>query len=82
MDLNTLRSVDRFYIVQADGLEDLEKTIVEEKEFRNIQDAVSLIKKSQAPVKYIKFNYQGNTYKLYPIRGTDEYKIVYQPIIN
>lgn len=82
MDLKSLRSVDKFYMVQADGLEDLKETIVDEKEFKNVQDAISMIKQSQAPVKYIKFNYQGHTYRLYPIKESNEYRIVYQPILN
>lgn len=80
-DMN-LRCVDKFFLVQADGFEENDQTIVDEKEFNNLQDALRLMKKSEAPVKYLKFNYEGCTYKLYPDADTEEYTVVKLPIIN
>lgn len=77
-----LKSVDKFVFVQADGLEDNPKTISEQKEFTNLKDALSLMESSQAPVKYLQFNHEGNTYKLYPSEETGEYTVIKRPILN
>lgn len=77
-----LKSVDVFIFVQADGLETNPKTISEQKEFTNLKDALALLESSQAPVKYLQFNHEGMTYKLYPASETGEYTVIKRPILN
>ena len=77
-----LKAVSRFYVVQADGFEEQEETISDEKEFTKLEDALTVIEKSEAPVKYLKFNLEGSEYKLYPIVDSEEYRVVKNPILN
>jgi hypothetical protein len=77
-----LKSVSTFSVVQADGPEVLTRTIVDERDFSKLQDALNLIENSQAPVKYLKFNHSGESYKLYPIKDTGEYEVIKTPILN
>lgn len=78
----SLRSVNTFTIVQADDFEDQENTIVDEAQFTNLQDALKVMEKLEAPVKYLKFNHEGFTYKLYPTPEGNEYRVIKQPIVN
>lgn len=77
-----IKGVSRFYVIQADGAEGRSETISDEKEFLKLEDALSLIEQSEAPVKYLKFNMEGSEYKLYPIVDSEEYKVVKNPILN
>lgn len=77
-----LKTVSKFFVVQADGPEDLKETVLDEKEFVNLQDAVEIVQKSEAPVKYLKFNHDGFSYKMYPIPDSEEYQVLKSPIIN
>ena len=77
-----LKSVSIFSVVQADGLEILNDTIIDEKDFSKLQDALDLMERSEAPVKYLKFNHGGESYKLYPIKDTGEYEVIKKPILN
>ena len=84
MDLQelNLRGVSQFFVVQADGPEGYDTTITCEKEFNSLQDALKIMKESEAPIKYLKFNHLGSTYKLYPIQETGEYRVAQEPILN
>ena len=77
-----LKGVSKFYVVQADGFEEYEETIMDEKGFDKLQDALAVIKESEAPVKYLKFNLDGATYKCYPIEDSEEYRVTKTPILN
>jgi hypothetical protein len=82
VDLRSLKSVTKFYIVQADGSEEHESTLIDEKEFGDVQEAIKSMKDSEAPIKYLKFNFEGMLYKLYPTSTIWEYRIVHQPILH
>lgn len=82
MNLTSLKHISHFFIVQADGDEKLKETITDEKEFTNLQDALKVMKESEAPIKYLKFNHEGLVYKLYPTEETDEFTVVTYPVIN
>ena len=82
MNLTNLKGVSLFFIVQADGSEESKETITDEKEFTNLQDALKLMKESEAPVKYLKFHHEGLVYKLYPTSESNEYRVTTYPIMN
>lgn len=77
-----LKSVSQFVVVQADGHESMADTIIHEKEFTDLQEALALIAESEAPLKYLRFNHGGDTYKLYPTEDTGEYTVTKTPILN
>ena len=77
-----LRSVSSFILVQADSPEGSESVIIDEKEFTILGDAMRMLRKSEAPVKYLKFNHSGVSYTLYPIEDSEEFKVVKAPILN
>lgn len=76
-----LRNVTSFTVVQG-GPGENNEVISDEKVFTNLQDALSLITKSQAPSIWLQFNHDGSEYKLYPIPETGEYRVVRTPIMN
>ena len=77
-----LRSVSSFTLVQADSPEGSETVIIDEKDFTVLGDALRTLRKSEAPVKYLKFNHSGITYSLYPIEDSEEFKVVKTPVLN
>ena len=77
-----LRSVSKFFVVQADGHETDKETTSDEKELINLGDAIKIVRDSEAPVKYLHFNHNGDTYKLYPIEDSEEFKVIRSPIVN
>jgi hypothetical protein len=77
-----LKSVSRFFVVQADGPETEKETISDEKELANLSDAINLVRDSEAPIKYLHFNHSGLTYKLYPIEDSEEFQVIRTPILN
>jgi len=77
-----LKSVSVFSVVQADGPETEKTTITDEKDFNSLEAAIDVLKISEAPIKYLKFNYDGSTYKMYPIEDSEEYTVTKTPILN
>jgi len=77
-----LKSVSVFSVVQADGPETEKTTITDEKDFNSLEAAIDVLKISEAPIKYFKFNYDGSTYKMYPIEDSEEYTVTKTPILN
>lgn len=77
-----LKSVSVFSVVQADGPETEKNTITDEKDFNSLEAAIDVLKISEAPIKYLKFNYEGSTYKMYPIEDSEEYTVTKSPILN
>ena len=77
-----LKSVSVFSVVQADGPETEKTTITDEKDFNSLEAAIDVLKISEAPIKYLKFNYDGSTYKMYPIEDSEEYTVTNTPILN
>ena len=77
-----LKSVSKFFVVQADGHETEKETISDEKDFVNLGDALRIMRESQAPVRYLHFNHDGQTYKLYPIEDSEEFRVIKSPIVN
>lgn len=77
-----LKSVSVFHVVQADGPETEKATVSDEKDFITLQDAIDVLKVSEAPIRYLKFNHEGSTYKMYPIEDSEEYTVTKSPILN
>ena len=77
-----LSRISSFTVVQADGPEILKATVVDEKEVKVWSEAIEIIRKSEAPVKYLRFMHGGEVYKLYPIEDSDEFRVVINPILN
>lgn len=77
-----IKSISQFNVIQADGPEEYSQTIVDEKSFVKLNDALKLIQESQAPVKYLFFYNSGSLYKLYPIEDSEEFQVTRVPVIN
>jgi hypothetical protein len=76
-----LKKVDIF-LVQADGPENLKTTTSDEKQIKVWTEAIELVRKSEAPVKYLRFYHNGSVYKLYPIEDSEEFRFSISPILN
>lgn len=77
-----LKSVTTFNLVQADGPLEYNRTIVDEKPFTELDDAIKAIQESQAPVKYLYFYHGGSLYKLFPIEDTEEFTVQRTPAVH
>ena len=77
-----LKAVSKFYVVQADRQENLDGAVVDEKEFTDYKEAFRVVQASEAPVKYLKFIYGSEEYKMTPIEDSEEYDVVKKPIYN
>ena len=77
-----LKSVSSFYLVQADREESLKEAVVDEREFKDYKEALRVMEQSQAPIKYMKFIYDGDEYKLYPIEDSEDFTVIKKSIYN
>lgn len=77
-----LKTVSAFYLVQSDKDETIEGAVVDEKKFTDYKEAMRVMEKSEAPVKYLKFIAGSEEYKLYPIEDSDEFTVLKKPIYN
>lgn len=77
-----LSKIERFTVVQVGECDQAGNPICDEKEFTKILPALDLLKKSEAPAKWLEFNLEGFQYKLYPTTETEEFLVDYQPILN
>ena len=77
-----LKTVSKFYLVQADRQENLEGAVIDEKEFTDYKEAFRMVQKSEAPIRYLRFICGSDEYKMYPIEDSDEYDVRKTPVYN
>lgn len=76
-----LKSVSKFFVVQSTGSAEFEP-ISDEKEFSSLTEALTIIRISQAPVVWLEFNHDGDSYKLYPIKESQDFTVIKTPTLQ